>query len=58
MSDGASATSLASWMRGEMAMLAKGLATTVFTWVLVETTSSSPGTTAVPPVSRMCSTEL
>ena len=39
-------------------MLANGLATMVLTWVRLCTISSSPGITAEPPVSRMCSTEV
>jgi len=44
--------------RGEIAMLAKGLATNALIWVRLCTISSSPGITAEPPVSRTCSTEV
>src|SRR5882672_5010620 len=58
ISEGASATSFFSETRGEIAMLAKGLATSALIWVRLCTISSSPGITAEPPVSRTCSTEV
>src|SRR5215510_111841 len=56
--EGASATSFFSGTRGEMAMLANGLATRVLIWVRLWTISSSAGMTAEPPVSRTCSTDV
>src|SRR5436190_2688107 len=58
ISEAASATSFFSDTRGEIAMLAKGLATRALIWVRLCTISSSPGITAEPPVSRTCSTEV
>src|SRR5256885_1997544 len=58
ISEGASATSFFRETRGEIAMLAKGLATRALIWVRLCTISSSPGITAEPPVSRTCSTEV
>src|SRR5258708_6848289 len=58
ISEGASATSFFRETRGEIAMLAKGLATRALIWVRLCTISSSPGITAEPPVSKTCSTEV
>src|SRR6185503_4658958 len=56
MSEGASTIRRLSCTRGEVCICVNGLATLLATWVRVLTTSSSPGITAEPPASRMCST--
>src|SRR5665647_1737956 len=55
INEGASTSSFFGWMRGDTCMLANGLATRVLTCEREPTMSSSPGITAEPPVSRMCS---
>src|SRR5581483_6087301 len=56
ISEGASTIRRFSWIRGEVCIAAKGLATEVGTWVRVFTASSMPAITAEPPASRMWST--
>src|SRR4051812_5305150 len=56
ISEGASTISRLSCTRGEVCIWANGFATLVGTCARVFTTSSSPGITAEPPASRMCST--